>query len=514
VSHARPPDPADVRRLFTRFILLVVLPAVGLVSFGVVAISNERAAVEQRFQQEYVGRLRVLGGHLAVTMEVAGRLSQPMPLLPSPAVKFDFALDSRGIVASRHLDADTSLALAASMRAGAPPPGGASVVPVASGPARGLYALVAAEGGELRGLAFNEAGLAAAVEAEGRLRFPSDSARFTLVGPREDAAPSSNPMRRLLDELTSAKDEPGTLSLPLPAPLAEWRILAKLPTDDTIRVALWRNRTIYLVTLALFYALITIGVVVTLRGIWREVRLSRLKTDFVSNISHELRTPLTSIRMFAETLKMGRATTKEEQDACIDFIMKESERLGQLAERTLDWARIEAGRRSFDFERCAPAKLVGDTLETFLSLATLPRADLTVTIDEELPDIAVDPSAFAQVLLNLLENAVKYTPLVKRIAVRVRRQRGKVLVQVEDNGIGIAKKDMKRIFDRFYRADDLLARRTEGTGLGLSIARRVVAAHGGRILVVSRVGTGSTFTVELPALKAKPAPAAAVESAS
>src|SRR5205085_1111005 len=99
-----------------------------------------------------------------------------------------------------------------------------------------------------------------------------------------------------LDEITSDRNDPGALALPLPGPLAEWRIVAHLPGDDPVSRALWRNRTIYIVALALFYAIITIGVIATLRGIVREVRLSRLKTDFVSNISHELRTPLTSIR--------------------------------------------------------------------------------------------------------------------------------------------------------------------------------------------------------------------------
>lgn len=498
-----------MRRLFTRFIVLVLLPVVGLVGFGVMAITNERAAVEMRFQQEYAGRLRAVAGHLAQTIDrVSERLDAPRPLQPSPDVKFDFRMAKDGtFTASRPLAPETAAALEAALRLNLPQGGLVALVPVASGPARGLYAVRRDDDGVL-GLAFSEPGLAAEVESEGRRRFPGEPARFTLAGPREQPALSVNPMRRVLDELTSDRAEANLLSLPLPPPLSEWRISAHLPSEDPIRTALFRNRTIYIVVLSLFYVIIIVGVVMTLRGISREMRLSRLKTDFVSNLSHELRTPLTSIRMFAETLKLGRAPSKEEQDACIDFIWRESERLSQVAERTLDWSRIEAGRRAYDRQRVAPEKLVRDVLETFFAHSMLPREALSFTADPAVAEIEVDAGALAQVLLNLLENAVKYTPQDKRLAVRLRAGRRRVMIDVEDNGIGIARRDIKRIFERFYRADDLLARRTEGTGLGLSIARRVVHAHGGRIAVQSRQGVGSTFTVELPAARPLPGPAA------
>ncbi len=494
----RPPDAAQVRRLYTRFVFLVIVPVVGLVSFGVMAIANERAAVEKRFSQEYAGRLRALAEKLAVTLEVeASRLSNPTPGPASEDVRFDFRVE-HGVVQPAGTAAEALPAgLVADLRASAPADGSVALVPVASGPARGLYAVRRA-GEALRGLAFREEGLAREVAREGRARFPTDAARFELSGPAQTDGDSSNPVRRLVEEITSDKSEANALSFPLPAPLTEWRITARLPAGDPIRTALWRNRTIYIVVLSLFYGLIITGIIVTLRGIWREVRLSRLKTDFVSNISHELRTPLTSIRMFAETLKLGRAATAEEREQCVDFIMKESERLSLITERTLDWARIEAGRRAYDRQPIAPQKLVGDALETFFAHARVAREDVRVTVEPALPEVFVDPGALGQVLLNLLENAAKYSGAIKQLAVRVRRAGRWVAIDVEDHGIGIARRDLKRIFDRFYRADDLLARRTEGTGLGLSIARRIIDAHGGRIAVHSRVGRGSTFTVELP----------------
>jgi signal transduction histidine kinase len=303
----------------------------------------------------------------------------------------------------------------------------------------------------------------------------------------------------MLEAVTSDHGEQGTVSLPLPAPLADWRIVATLPGSDPVRSALWRNRTIYIVILAVFYFVIAIGVIVTLRGIWREAHLSRMKTDFVSNLSHELRTPLTSIRMFAETLRMGRATTPEEQTACIDFIAKESERLSDIAERTLDWARLEAGRRPFIRARVSPSRLTKDIVDGFLAHGMLDSDSIRVDVPEDLPEVDVDRAAIGQVLLNLLENAVKYSGPEKHIVVRGRQHRGAVLIEVEDNGIGVARKDLRRIFERFYRVDDLLARRTEGSGLGLSIARRIVNAHDGRLTVQSELGVGSVFTIQLPA---------------
>lgn len=497
MSAARPAEPADVRQLFTRFVLLVLLPVVGLVGFGVMAIANERAAVEKRFQEEFGGKLRILASRLLEWVDEDADAMKAGATRHSERISFHFRETGGSLETDGPTTPEKRASLHASLRAAYVPPGTVTLLAVSSGPARGLYALRRIETG-LEGLAFDEAGLAAAVEEAGRRLFPEEGTRFTLVGPREVTEISANPVRRLLEEITQDRAENGPLAFPLPPPLADWKVVARLADDDPVTSALWRNRTIYIVVLSLFYVVIAFGVWLTLQGISREVRLSRLKTDFVSNISHELRTPLTSIRMFAETLKMGRATSPEEQAACIDFIFRESERLGHLAERTLDWARMEAGRRAYVLRRAAPALFVSRIVEGFLERGTLPRDRLTLELGSDLPEVDVDEAAIELVLLNLLENAVKYTPDEKRIRVAVRARGRRLCIDVQDNGIGIARRDHKRIFERFYRADDLLARGTEGTGLGLSIARRVAEAHGGRITVDSRLGAGSTFTVELP----------------
>lgn len=507
----RPPELVDVRRLFALFILLVVLPAVGLVGFGLVAITNERAVVEQRFNAEYAARLRALAGELAEAMDVA--IAEPRTLGGlRPEVEYAFALGTDGLSSTRALPDDVGGALLTLMGANARAPRGVpSIVSVHDGPARGIYAITRREGA-FDGIAFDEAALGAQLARRAKDRFPSEPATFTLEGPREQLPAGMNPVRRLYDELANAPDA-GTPVLALPGPLSDWRLVARLPDGDVVNQALWRNRGVYIAALVIFYLVLGIGVVVTLRGIRREAQLSQLKTDFVSNISHELRTPLTSIRLFAETLRLGRATSQEERDACLDFITREAERLSALTERTLDWARIEAGSRRYELAETEVGVLVRGVCERFLVHGQLPRDRLAIEIAPGLPRVAVDAAAFEQVLVNLLENAVKYTLNDKRISVRAFRDRARVHVEVTDNGIGISRRDQRRVFERFFRADDRLARRTEGSGLGLSIARRIVEAHEGRIVVRSKVGAGSTFDVELPIPKQAAAHAAPEGSA-
>ena len=501
------PGPGDLRRLLVRFVWLVVVPVVGLVAFGVLAISNERAAVERRFAQEYSSRLRPLASHLAQLLETyASKLERDAPPELGAEVRFAFQLDSEGIFTDRPVDAALVAQLEQAFAPGRAETSSEAIalVPVATGPAHGLYAIRRVTGG-LRGMAFDEVVLSHRVEREARRRFPNEPARFELIGPAANNRPRPDGLRGFLDQLARSSTRPDSdpLSLPLPAPLEEWRISARLPSDDPVASALLRNRLLYATALAFFYAIIATGVVLTLRGLSREMRLSRLKTDFVSNISHELRTPLTSIRLFAETLKLGRARTDEERAACIDYIHRESTRLSRLAERTLDWSRLEAGRRAFEMRALRLDALVEHWVEQFLSHGTVAREAVGIdhvwrALGAPAPVVEGDAEALEMVVSNLLENAAKYSPGSPRITVVLRTSGHNVLLDVRDAGIGISRADQRRIFERFYRADDLLARRTEGTGLGLAISRRVVEAHGGRITVKSRPAEGSTFTVDLP----------------
>jgi signal transduction histidine kinase len=270
--------------------------------------------------------------------------------------------------------------------------------------------------------------------------------------------------------------------------------------DDTRRAIEWRNRWAYAVGLGALVVLVLVGAFVTLGSASREIRLSRLQTDFVSSVSHELRTPLTSIQMFVETLQSGRLRDPARIRECLDLIGQETERLSRRIERVLGWARMEAGRRIYEFEPVPARAIVEEAIQAVRSQTLLDEPEIAVEIPEDLPDVHGDRDALVEAVVNLLQNAVRYTPAPRRIAVRAAARGHKVALSVEDNGPGIAARHRKRIFEKFYQADNLLASPStgRGTGLGLAIVRAVVRAHGGTIDLDTEVGAGSRFTIWLP----------------
>ncbi len=297
----------------------------------------------------------------------------------------------------------------------------------------------------------------------------------------------------------AALGPPELSSALLPAPLQDFRLVVQAQGEDPVAAASTRNRTVYSVLLGLFYVTLALGVVFTGRTLYREAQLSRLKTDFVSLVSHELRTPLTSIRMFIEMLALGRVKDPQEMQTVLDLLSRETARLSGMIESVLDWSRIESGKKRYEKTRLAPQELVDATVNAFNAQRIGQAAQLTVSVTPQLPPLEVDRDALAGALLNLLQNAYKYSrPDDRRIELRAYPDNDFVVLEVQDFGVGIPRKEQKRIFDRFYRIDTLLSRDTEGSGLGLSIAQRIVQAHDGWISVDSTPGEGSTFRIHLP----------------
>ncbi|RKH54341.1 two-component sensor histidine kinase [Corallococcus llansteffanensis] len=496
------------RRTFALLLLLIVLPSAGLSGFGIVAIINERAAVEKRLEAAWRGTLADLSAEVPRALN-GGRLE------PTDGERLAFLLADdqevsdpegtfhveNGLVRTR--DPQLAESLAALVPEAASLPTVPTVFSLATGN-RAVMVAAERQGTQVRGVRLSGIALDRLLSDKAQGRATSEPVRFTLLPVPRDATSEGGLVNRLMSEVAQARQNAlGTTVLAervLSPPLQDFRLVV-LPTgEDPIASASTRNRAVYGVLLGLFYLTLTFGVVYTGRVLYREARLSRMKTDFVSLVSHELRTPLTSIRMFIETLALGRLKDPAQMQEVLDLLTRETERLSDLIERVLDWARIESGRKVYQREALPVADVVDAAVAAFRAQRLGDDMVLSVDVERALPPVEVDRVAVAGALLNLLQNAYKYSgPTNRKIALRAQRDGRHVNLSVEDNGVGIARKDRKRIFERFYRVDNLLTRKTEGSGLGLAISKRIVEAHGGRITVQSEPGKGSRFTLQLKA---------------
>ena len=244
--------------------------------------------------------------------------------------------------------------------------------------------------------------------------------------------------------------------------------------------------------------LLAAGLVLTYRGVQKEVELAKIKSDFVSNVSHELRTPLALIRLYAETLELGRVPNPAKQHDYYCTIRKESERLTALINNILDFSRIEAGRKEYDFRETNLPELVQTTLDSYRYQIEHQGFTLEEHIADDIPAVNVDREAIARSLLNLVNNAIKYSSAERYLAVNLSRTNGSVKLEVVDHGIGIPGEEQAKIFEKFYRVCDPLVHNTKGSGLGLCLVRHIAHAHGGEIAVESTPGKGSKFTLLLP----------------
>ncbi len=258
----------------------------------------------------------------------------------------------------------------------------------------------------------------------------------------------------------------------------------------------WVKRSF--IILGVLSLLIAGGLVLTKHIVSKEMALARLKSDFVSNVSHELRTPLALIRLYAETLELGRISTPEKKQEYYRIIRKESERLTALINNILDFSRIEAGRKEYEFRETNIAELVHNTLDSYRYQIEQQGFAFDESIDSDIPAVRVDREAIARALVNLVNNALKYSTDEKFLGVKLYRENGSVKLEVVDHGIGITRREQSKIFEKFYRTGDPLVHNTKGSGLGLSLVRHITQAHGGDIAVESTPGKGSKFTMSLP----------------
>src|SRR5688572_3118481 len=241
------------------------------------------------------------------------------------------------------------------------------------------------------------------------------------------------------------------------------------------------------------------AVALALGAVMRQMRLSQMKSEFVSNVSHELRTPLSSIRVFGEYMRLGRVTDQSKVQQYGEYIEAESRRLTALINNILDFSKIESAEKNYRFCDTDVVDLVQQTVAAFEVPLREQGVSITLATPAERPPVLpIDKDAFAQALVNLLDNAVKFSNGRKEIDVAITTRGDAVRIAVRDHGIGIHASEQKKIFEKFYRVGSGLVHDVKGSGLGLSIVQHVVKAHGGRVEVSSAPGDGTTFTIVLP----------------
>jgi signal transduction histidine kinase len=290
---------------------------------------------------------------------------------------------------------------------------------------------------------------------------------------------------------------PTARSVAMGGPFAGYHVLVSATATAPVAIA---DRLVGIeVSFIALLALVLLGATfVGARYITRQIELVNSKTSFVSNVTHELKTPIAVIKLAVETIELGRYRGEAERDKYLRTITRESDRLAQLVDNILDFSRLEAGQRMLHRSPLDVRDVVNGAMDSFKLRLEDAGFQYEVVLPDQLPMILGDGRALQHCLLNLLDNAVKYSRERKEVKVAVASQNGQVSLSVSDRGIGIPPEERERIFEKFARVETGLVHDVKGAGLGLSLVDMLVRAHHGRVEVTSTPGEGSTFTILLP----------------
>jgi signal transduction histidine kinase/tetratricopeptide (TPR) repeat protein len=258
------------------------------------------------------------------------------------------------------------------------------------------------------------------------------------------------------------------------------------------------RRNIYILSVTVVMLAIFFGGFLAIRSAAKEFKLAKLKSDFVATVSHEFRTPLQSIRYLAELLQRGRVHKEDKKQVYYGTITNESKRLSNLIENILDFSKIEAGMKEYKFEETDIAELTKDVASHFQEQVDRKEFSITSEISNQMPKVLADREAISRVLFNLLDNALKYSNIIRGVFLRAWADGESVFLEVQDEGIGISKQDQKKIYKKFYRTDEARESNIKGSGIGLTLVAHIIKAHGGEVLLESDVGKGTKVTVRLP----------------
>jgi len=258
------------------------------------------------------------------------------------------------------------------------------------------------------------------------------------------------------------------------------------------------RRGIYLYMFVLLAGILMFGLTLTIRIVTHELELGKMKSDFVSTVSHEFKSPLTSIRQLSEMLQTGRVPSEERRQRYYNVLLEQSERLSLLIDNILDFAKMEEGKKEFEFEMVDMGTLLKELISTIQQQVRHEGFTVQAEIDTPLPSIRADRAAITQAITNLIDNAIKYSAGTKEVHIRGFTENQYLIIIVQDFGVGIAPEEIDKVFERFYRGGDELTRTVKGSGLGLTLVKQIVQAHHGSVHVESEPGRGSTFSIRLP----------------
>lgn len=302
------------------------------------------------------------------------------------------------------------------------------------------------------------------------------------------------------NEIGRVRDPGGTntgRAAEMTGPFEGFRVLIT-PTDRA--AVAWAGRFVWIeiAFIVLMSSVLLAATFFGLRYATRQIELAQIKTSFLSNVTHELKTPIAVIRLAAETLEMKRFSQPEDEDKLLRTVMRETERLSQLVTNILDFSRLESGQRAFQFAPVDLAEVVESTMESFGLRLEDAGFHYEVAVPNDLPPARADAQAISHCLINLLDNAMKYSRQRKEVKITAAARGQFVSLSVADRGIGIEPSQQQRIFEKFVRVETGLVHDVKGTGLGLSLVDQIIRAHHGRVEVVSTPGEGSIFTLILP----------------
>jgi len=529
-------------RVVVLLAILTIVPAACVLWFMTAAVANDEAAARQRIVAAYAGQLRLVRSRLdALWRAQANRLNTSgdpsaefQRLITSEAAEGAVLLDASGYVAFPWTDSrgdlsaiEVHLASAGSL----PPPGRETAIHGLADrlndyrrhlPAGDRLRLM----DDLRTLAPNvwlptQAALRLSldmVDAERPEPVPDvvrktsvpDIWALTSQDRRTIGLYRTGRIEALMHDFLHQVSPEGVVFVAYPPDITAdteaiaagpwlpgWQ-LSYVPLDKTLfATSVQRERTVYVSVAVGGIAVMLVAGIVGGRSMRRHLQVARLKTDLVAAVSHELRTPLASMRVLVDGLLADREFDAEKTRDYLHLLASENERLTRLIENFLAFSRLERHQRRFDLAPRAPGELVASAVDAVRDRMPALCA-LQVDVEPDLPLVMVDAEAMTTALVNLFDNAIKYSGADKRIAVTAKRDGAAfVALSVTDNGIGIASRDQRRIFRRFYRVEQRLAGTTTGVGLGLSIVDLIARGHGSAVTVESRPGAGSTFTLRV-----------------